>query len=63
MAQIKDITLDSSVTGTEFLLGTESDGTTKRISLTSLQTYIAVITQAGTTFTGTLLPNADNTLD
>jgi hypothetical protein len=63
MAQIKDITLDSSVTGTEFLLGTESDGTTKRISLTSLQTYIAGITQAGTTFTGTLLPDADNTLD
>jgi hypothetical protein len=63
MSQIKDITLDSSVTGTEFLLGTESDGTTKRISLASLQTYIAGITQAGTTFTGTLLPNADNTLD
>jgi len=63
MARISTYTTDSSIDGTEFLLGRESDGTTKQFSLSALQTYLATVISSTSTFTGTIVPNADDSLD
>lgn len=63
MARISTYTTDSSIDGTEFLLGRESDGTTKQFSLSALQTYLATVVSSTSTFTSTIVPNADDSLD
>ena len=63
MARISTYTTDSSIDGTEFLLGREADGTTKQFSLSALQTYLATIISSTSTFTTTIVPNADDSLD
>ena len=63
MARISTYTTDSSIDGTEFLLGRESDGTTKQFSLSALQTYLATVISSTNTFTSTIVPNADDSLD
>lgn len=63
MARISTYTTDSNIDGTEFLLGRESDGTTKQFSLSALQTYLATIISSTNTFTSTIVPNADDSLD
>lgn len=63
MARISTYTTDSSIDGTEFLLGRESDGTTKQFSLSALQTYLATVISSTSTFTSTIVPNADDSLD
>ena len=63
MALISTYTTDSSIDGTEFLLGREADGTTKQFALSALQTYLSTVTSSTTTFTGTIVPNADDSLD
>ena len=50
MARISTYTIDSSIDGTEFLLGREADGTTKQFSLSALQTYLATAEEDTTTF-------------
>ena len=50
MARISTYTIDSSIDGTEFLLGREADGTTKQFSLSALQTYLATTAEDTTTF-------------
>ncbi len=50
MARISTYTVDSSIDGTEFLLGREADGTTKQFTLSALQTYLATEASATTTF-------------
>ena len=62
MARIHTYATDSSISGSEKLLGTDS-GTTKLFSLTDLRTYFSTSTAAGTTFTGNIVPNADDSLD
>ena len=60
MARISTYTTDSSIDGTEFLLGRESDGTTKQFSLSALQTYLATVissTQLLVTFGNTTTEN------
>lgn len=63
MALISTYTTDSSIDGTEFLLGREADGTTKQFALSALQSYLSTVTSSTTTFTGTIVPNADDSLD
>ena len=63
MALISTYTTDSSIDGTEFLLGREADGTTKQFALSALQTYLSTVTSSTTTFTGTIVPDADDSLD
>ena len=63
MARISTYTTDSSIDGTEFLLGREADGTTKQFSLSALQTYLATVISSTSTFTTTIVPNADDSLD
>ncbi len=50
MARISTYTIDSSIDGTEFLLGREADGTTKQFSMSALQTYLATAISPTTTF-------------
>ena len=63
MALLSTYTADSSIDGTEFLIGSESDGTTKRFLLSDLQTYLSTVTAVSTTFSGSIVPNADDSLD
>ena len=62
MARIHTYVSDSSITGSEKLLGTDA-GTTKLFSLSDLKSYFTTSTAAGTTFTGDIVPNADDSLD
>ena len=50
MARISTYTIDSSIDGTEFLLGREADGTTKQFSMSALQTFLATTISPTTTF-------------
>ena len=50
MARISTYTIDSSIDGTEFLLGREADGTTKQFSMSALQTYLATAISPTTVF-------------
>ena len=50
MARISTYTIDSSIDGTEFLLGREADGTTKQFSMSALQTFLATTVSDTTTF-------------
>ena len=50
MARISTYTVDSSIDGTEFLLGREADGTTKQFSMSALQTFLATTVSDTTTF-------------
>jgi len=50
MARISTYTIDSSIDGTEFVLGREADGTTKQFSMSALQTYLATSIQSTTVF-------------
>jgi len=50
MARISTYTIDSSIDGTEFLLGREADGTTKQFSMSALQTFLATAAEDTTTF-------------
>ena len=50
MARISTYTIDSSIDGTEFLLGREADGTTKQFSMSALQTFLATTAEDTTTF-------------
>ena len=64
MARISTYTVDSSIDGTEFLLGREADGTTKQFSMSALQTFLATTVSDTTTF-GTVDINGgaiDNTV-
>ena len=63
MALISTYSVDSTIDGTEFLLGREEDGTSKQFKLSTLQTYLSTVTSSTTTFTGTIVPNADDSLD
>ena len=51
MARISTYTVDSSIDGTEFLLGREADGTTKQFSMSALQTFLATSISPTTSFT------------
>ena len=51
MARISTYTVDSSIDGTEFLLGREADGTTKQFSMSALQTFLATTPSPTTSFT------------
>ena len=62
MARIQTYATDSSISGSEKLLGTDA-GTTKLFSLTDLRTYFTSNTSAGTTFTGNIVPDADDSHD
>jgi len=42
MARIKDLTVDSIITGTEMLVATDADLSTKNIPITSLQQYLTI---------------------
>ena len=50
MARISTYTIDSSIDGTEFVLGREADGTTKQFSMSALQTYLATTISPTTVF-------------
>tara|TARA_B100001093_G_scaffold440059_1_gene440375 strand:+ start:208 stop:2424 length:2217 start_codon:yes stop_codon:yes gene_type:complete len=50
MARISTYTIDSSIDGTEFVLGREADGTTKQFSMSALQTFLATSIQSTTVF-------------
>ena len=50
MARISTYNIDSSIDGTEFILGTEKDGTTKKIPISTLQTYLATTISPTTVF-------------
>ena len=50
MARISTYTIDSSIDGTEFLLGREADGTTKQFSMSALQTFLATAISPTTVF-------------
>ena len=63
MALLSAIPVDGTIDGTESLLGQESNGTVKRFLLSDLQTFLSGVTSVGTTFTGSILPNADDSLD
>ncbi len=62
MARIQTYATDSSISGSEKLLGTDA-GTTKLFSLTDLRTYFTTNTSAGTTFTGSIVPDTDDSYD
>ena len=62
MARIQTYATDSSISGSEKLLGTDA-GTTKLFSLTDLRTYFTSNTSAGTTFTGNIVPDTDDSYD
>ena len=62
MARIQTYATDSSISGSEKLLGTDA-GTTKLFSLTDLRSYFTSNTSAGTTFTGDIVPDADDSHD
>ena len=51
MARISTYTVDSSIDGTEFLLGREADGTTNQFSMRALQTFLATTPSPTTSFT------------
>ena len=63
MALISTYTTDGSIDGTEFLLGREASGTTKQFSLSALRTFLSTVTSVTTSFTGTIVPDANNSLD
>ena len=50
MARISTYTIDSSIDGTEFILGREADGTTKQFSMSALQTFLATSESSSTSF-------------
>ena len=50
MARISTYTVDSSIDGTEFILGREADGTTKQFSMSALQTFLATSELSTTSF-------------
>ena len=62
MARISTYSTDSSITGSEKLLGTDS-GTTKLFSLSDLSTYFTNTVTLTGSFGADLLPNADGTYD
>ena len=59
MARIQTYATDSSISGSEKLLGTDA-GTTKLFSLTDLRTYFTSNTSSGTTFTGNIVPDSQS---
>jgi len=50
MARISTYTIDSSIDGTEFVLGRDTDGTTKQFSMSALQTFLATSISTTTVF-------------
>ena len=50
MARISTYKIDSSIDGTEFILGREADGTTKQFSMSALQTFLATSESSSTSF-------------
>ena len=62
MARISTYASSSSVTGSEKLLGTDA-GTTKLFSLSDLKSFFSTNTAVSTTFSGNILPNADDSVD
>ena len=50
MARISTYTIDSSIDGTEFVLGREADGTTKQFSMSDLQAFLATAISPTTVF-------------
>jgi len=63
MALISTYTTDGSIDGTEFLLGREASGATKQFSLSALRVFLSTVTSVTTSFTGAIVPDADNSLD
>jgi len=65
MARISTYSIDSTVTDSDFLIGADGDNSnvTKRFQMSVLKTYFSTNEAAGTTFTGAIVPNADDSLD
>ena len=65
MARISTYGVDTVITDNDYLLGLDGDNSsaTKRFQISALKAFLATQTSTQTTFTGTILPNADGTLN
>ena len=62
MARISTYSLDSSITGTERLLGTDN-GTTKLFQISDLKSFIATNITISESFGSAFTPSSDDTFD
>ena len=65
MARISTYGVDTAITDNDYLLGVDGDNSsaTKRFQISALKVFLATQTSTQTTFTGSILPNADDTLN